>query len=65
MSEKALFSRLDDRSLEAYKAWINGIIKHVTGKEGGRDSLTEEEWREGWRKFWVKVDAARERKEGS
>ena len=48
-----VLTRLEDRSLEAYKAWILGIKAALTGGEPVEDgSVTEEEWKEQHREYW-------------
>lgn len=55
-----LLSRPRDDSLEAYKAWMGEMYKHLTGKDIQDDeSLTEEEWIERWREFWKKRDTSK------
>lgn len=56
--QKVLISAPKDRSLEAYKAWINEMFAHIT--LGGKDSAepTEEEWQANHKEFWEKADAA-------
>ena len=46
-----------DRSLEAYKAFINAMLKAMTGRTADEDDepMTEEEWAEEWRGFWEKA----------
>ena len=43
-----------NRSLQAYKDWINGMVLSI--KPNAEDVLTEEEWVESWKKFWSGAD---------
>jgi len=55
MTEKSvLFSRPQDESLEAFKAWITEFVEHLIGPH--ESTLTEEEWLDAWQKFWSKAD---------
>jgi hypothetical protein len=47
-----------DKSLQAYKNWINGIMSSI--KPNSEDTMTEEEWVESWKKFWSKAESAPE-----
>ena len=51
----------EDRSLEAYKAWINGVLVGVLGEEEAakRPGMTEEEWARGHAEYWARVDEHR------
>lgn len=51
-----MLSRPKDESLEAYKAFISEIFKHLTGRDISEapDAPTEEKWQSSWRKFWSK-----------
>ena len=52
MSDKGvLLSQPKDRSLEAYKAWIREIVKHIAGK-APRKQMTDEQWEVKWKEFW-------------
>jgi hypothetical protein len=44
-------SQPQDRSVEAYKAWILGIAQRLTT---GTDSmnLTDLEWKQHWKEYW-------------
>lgn len=55
---RMVLTRLEDRSLEAYKDWIRGIIKGLKGDDYDpqRDTLREEDWVEAHRKFWADAD---------
>src|SRR5512146_2860543 len=37
-----------DRSLEAYKTWIRGIVEQL----GGVDDMSDAQWEAAWRQFW-------------
>jgi uncharacterized protein YaaR (DUF327 family) len=52
--KKPILSRPKDKSLEAYKAWIKEFVKSLGGSS--EDDMTEEQWVEGWKKFWSKVN---------
>jgi len=52
MADK-FYSRPKDRSLQAYKDWINGVMKRLI--PDAKDTLTEEEWVEKWKGFWSKA----------
>jgi hypothetical protein len=47
-----------DRSLQAYKNWLNGILLSFFPDE--EDTQTEEEWVKSWKRFWAKADSAAE-----
>jgi hypothetical protein len=49
--KKFTVSQPNDRSLEAYKAWITEIAERLTTNRTGI-SWTEEEWIANWKKFW-------------
>lgn len=44
------FSRPADRSLVAYKDWINSMTKALGAPD---DALSEEDWEKEWQKFWA------------
>jgi len=44
------FSKLQDKSLEAYKAWVNAIYFHLTGRTD--DTKTDAQWETSWKEFW-------------
>jgi hypothetical protein len=52
VESKGVVTRLEDRSLEAYKAWMLGIKKALTGSDEPDGSMTEEDWKRGHREFW-------------
>ena len=55
-----VLTRLEDRSLQAYKDWIDGILKGIMGDAYDPeedDSMTEEMWVEMHAEYWEKVDA--------
>ena len=53
-----VLTRLEDRSLEAHKAWIKGIIKGLKGDDYGSEStiMSKEDWAEAHRRFWADAD---------
>lgn len=57
-----LFSRPRDRSLQAFKDWIQGMAYplHPQAKKTiiTRQWIDEEGWADNWRRFWEKVDKA-------
>src|SRR5271157_4815733 len=44
----------EDRSLQAYKAWIKGMTLSIN--PNAKDTMTEEQWVEGWKRFWSGAD---------
>ncbi len=50
---KRYYSRPRDESLQAYKDWIESIIRSLNLDI--KDDTTEEEWETDWREFWKKV----------
>ena len=52
---RLVLTRLEDRSLEAYKAWIRGMLKGLKGDDYDpqHDRMSEEDWAEAHRKFWA------------
>ncbi len=55
------FSKPQDESLEAYKAWIEGMYKALTGITIAEsdEPISEEEWIARWREFWHKSDGTK------
>jgi ribosomal protein L13E len=49
-----------DRSLQAYKNFVLGILRGI--KPDAKDPWTEEEWMEKWKSFWAKGDEAAEKR---
>lgn len=45
-----ILSRPKNKSLKAFKAWI----KETNKKFGGKETLTEAQYKAGWKKFWSK-----------
>ena len=43
-----------DRSLEAFKEWILGILHHL--KPDAESTMSEEKWAQQHQEFWEKVD---------
>ena len=52
------YSKLQDKSLEAYKAWVNAIYFHLTGRTD--DTKTDEQWEQSWREFWQNAQQPRD-----
>jgi hypothetical protein len=52
MTDRA-YTRPIDRSLEAYKAWIENMFIRLGGSG---DDMTEEQWIEAHREFWSDAD---------
>ena len=48
---RLVFSKPENKSLEAYKAWIKGTSKAL-GIKG--EELSEQEWLTAWKGFWSK-----------
>lgn len=53
------FSRPADRSLQAYKDWIQDMARALESSAGvkmtearAEDHVTEEQWEASWKKFW-------------
>ena len=44
------FSRPADKSLTAYKDWINSMTEALGASD---DGLSEEGWEKEWQKFWA------------
>jgi hypothetical protein len=47
--ELVFFARPADRSLKAFKGWIQGMAKALSSDD---DDMTEEEWMQAWQEFW-------------
>ena len=43
-----------DRSLQAYKDWMRGMVQSINPNAG--DTWTEEEWVKHWKEFWAEAD---------
>lgn len=52
------FSKLQDKSLEAYKAWVNAIYFHLTGRTD--DTKTDAQWETSWKEFWQNAQQHRD-----
>jgi len=52
------FSKLPDKSLEAYKAWVNAIYFHLTGRTD--DTKTDAQWETSWKEFWQNAKQPRD-----
>ncbi len=48
--KKPFLSRPKDRTLEAYKAWMQEIIRNIA--PNAKKTMTEEKWTASWKKFW-------------
>ena len=57
MTEK-FYSRPKDKSLRAFKEWINGIVDRIN--PNAEDTMTETEWEERWKKFWSKAEGTKD-----
>lgn len=52
------YSRPTDKSLQAFKDWMENMVKRLN-PNAQEDTLTEEEWIQNWKKFWgEEVDAS-------
>ncbi|MCI0555131.1 MAG: hypothetical protein L0287_29640 [Anaerolineae bacterium] len=47
------YSRPKDESLQAYKDWINGLVKALN--PNAKDEMAEREWESDWREFWSRA----------
>ncbi|MFN8382751.1 MAG: hypothetical protein U0V02_12460 [Anaerolineales bacterium] len=54
MSEKH-YSRPRDKSLQAFKDWIENMVKRLN-PNAEEVVITEEEWIKDWKKFWDEED---------
>lgn len=52
---KLHITRPTDRSLEAYKKWVSGLVQKVNPKSAS--TMTEEDWKKAHKEFWDKVDS--------
>jgi hypothetical protein len=52
-------SRPADKSLEAYKKWLQNFFKAVTGKSM---KATEEKWIKEWKEFWLDDEESEQKK---
>lgn len=59
-SRKVLYLRPRDKSLEAFKDWIQALMLHLTGEK--RETMSEEQWTAYWQKFWAAGDAQNDEK---
>jgi hypothetical protein len=55
--KKVSYSRPRDKSLQAFKDWIQNMVKRLN-PDAHESPISEEEWTEDWKKFWSKVDNA-------
>jgi len=51
---KKRYSRPKDKSLQAYKDWINGIVSRLF--PDAEETMSEEKWVENWKKFWAQAE---------
>jgi hypothetical protein len=53
MQEKPelVLSRPADKSLAAFKEWVNESVKALNGDTS--QDLTETKWEEAWKQFWA------------
>jgi hypothetical protein len=49
-------SRPKDRSVEAYKVWMEEVINYIN--PDAENNMTDELWAAGHKEFWLKVDEA-------
>jgi sulfur relay (sulfurtransferase) DsrC/TusE family protein len=54
VNQGVLLSQPKDKSLEAFKAWMQEMTKHLTGREKTDGTITEEEWIQYHKNFWAK-----------
>jgi len=54
-ANKLAITRPPDRSLEAYKTWIQNMVRAMGGKTG---DATEADWVEMHAEFWANADKA-------
>ena len=52
------FSKPKDKSLQAYKDWIMGVTLQFN--PNAKDTKSEEEWIESWKKFWSKAEGSKD-----
>lgn len=57
------YSRPTDKSLQAYKDWITGVVKRIN--PNSEDTMTEAEWVESWKEFWSKAEGVKDDSEKS
>jgi len=53
-NNQPLFSKLRDKSLEAFKQWGNELCSHLGLLDDG--SISKVEWEESWNKFHQEKD---------
>ncbi len=53
--KQVFWTRPQDRSLEAYKAFITNIVNRIN--PDAPDTMTEEMWEKAWKEFWSKADS--------
>ena len=52
------YSKLHNKSLEAYKAWVKAIYFHLTGRMD--DTLTDAQWEQSCTEFWQNANKTRD-----
>jgi len=50
--KKVTLSRPKDKSLEAFKAWINELATRLTGSADDDGSMSEDDWKKAHEEFW-------------
>lgn len=55
---KLVLGRPADRSLEAFKAFINGMVERLAPDVP--DDVTEEKWIESHKEFWARITKKRQ-----
>jgi hypothetical protein len=54
-------ARPQDKSLQAFKNWMLGMVNKMGIK--GAEEITDAEWEESWEKFWSTEEAPAEQDE--
>jgi hypothetical protein len=55
------YSRPKDKSLQAYKDWITGVVNRIN--PDAKDTMTEAKWVESWKEFWSKAEDSKDESE--
>jgi hypothetical protein len=55
MADKPLLSRPKDRTLQAFKEWMEEIGDKLLPKDAPR-VMTEKDWERLWKEFWSEAD---------
>jgi hypothetical protein len=50
-----------DRSLEAFKSWMQGMVQHLV--PGAPSTMTDQDWIREHKAFWKAVDEAQKKNE--